>query len=137
MPAWLTPAVPVQNTEQAAGLRQPRRRRIRFNGNQGADDAAPTISSPQKEPTAPSTDGVLTGVVPAITSTPSTPEQGSAEQATVNAATTSTAAGMFFGGLKPMQGVRYCFVGFSEHDRVCTLLPFGYRYAYRCRLDQI
>lgn len=119
----------VQNMQQAAGPRQPRRWRIRFNGNQEAYDAVPTISSPQREPTAPGTDGVLTGAVPASTGMPSTPQDSSTEQATVTAATTTTAAGMFCGGLKPMQGVRYCFVGFSENDRVCILLPSCCMYA--------
>lgn len=114
-----------QNMEQAAGSRQPKRRRIRFNGNQEADDAVATSSSPQRELAPPSADGVPTAAVASSSGLPKTPQDGSAEQATagaVTAATTTTAAGMFFGGLKPMQGVRYCFVGFSEHDRVCTLL---------------
>ena len=109
--------------ELAAGPRQPRRRRIRFNGNQDPDGPVPTTSSLQKEPTAPSTDGVLIGGSPANTGMPGTPEECNTEQNTAAAATTTMAAGMFFGGIKPMQGVRYCFVGFSENDRVCILLP--------------
>lgn len=116
-----------QKVEQSAGPRQPKRRRIRFNGNQEADDAVETISSPQRELTGPSADGVPLEGAFASTGMPSAPQDGSTEQAGVANTTTTMAAGMFFGGLKPMQGVRYCFVGFSEGDRVCTFIALHRR----------
>lgn len=108
-----------QVPEQAAGPRQPKQRRLQFDSNEEADDPVSPIPGPHQDPAAtaaPSMDVLLPHL--ASTGKPTTTLMDSnPNQASTAAAASNIAGDSFLGKSKPLQGLRYCLVGFPKEVR--------------------